>query len=357
VQQLDRLEPRDLEIVVLAHPGQPLALRHLRVERVEVDTRVVARRLTWIHASLPAWCARHGVDVLHKLATEVPFALPRTRLVTTVHDFMAEFHAESHAESHAAPADGDRLRRAYFALATRRCFARSDRVIAVSESVAAEARARHPEARDRIVAVPQGVDHPKAPCAARAAAERGARVLYVGVFLPHKGQLHAVRALDALAGRAPALARRTSLTFRGAVVDARHHEAVRRAAAGSRVAERIGFQAYERDADVDALYADVEVLLLLSEYEGFGLPLLEAQVRGIPVVCSDLPVFREVLGDSACFVEARDAEAVAAALEGVLTDDGLRAELARRGCENARRFSWERTARGTLEVYRRVALG
>jgi glycosyltransferase involved in cell wall biosynthesis len=293
--------------------------------------------------------------VLHKLATELPLAIPGTRVVTTVQDFMPQFFREA-LPDYAGRRLGHPAHFAYFDLVTRRCFARSDVVLTTTAAIAAEARRRFPRAAGRLATVPLGVEHPAGAAhgddARREPGDAPLRLLYVGTVSPYKGQLNAVRGFDRLAERDPAVAARATLTFRGFVAEPAYHAAVRDAAAQSRVADRIHFAPYEPRAGSADIYAAGDALVLLSEYEGFGLPPLEAQVAGLPVLCSDIAVFREVLGDGAEFVAQRDPDAVAAGLRRLVTDPARRAALVARGRENARRFSWARTARETLAVYR-----
>jgi glycosyltransferase involved in cell wall biosynthesis len=88
--------------------------------------------------------------------------------------------------------------------------------------------------------------------------------------------------------------------------------------------------------------------------EGFGLPALEAMACGTPVVASDRGSLPEVVGDAGLLIPPDDIEALTGAVERVLTDRALAADLRRRGLERARVFTWERTARSTLEVYREI---
>jgi len=108
------------------------------------------------------------------------------------------------------------------------------------------------------------------------------------------------------------------------------------------------------DADLPALYRHAAVFAYPSLYEGFGLPLLEAMASGVPVVTSNVSSMPEVAGDSALLVDPTDTAALAAALHRLLRDATLHARLRSAGLERAAAFSWDRTARETLAVYRRV---
>jgi glycosyltransferase involved in cell wall biosynthesis len=89
--------------------------------------------------------------------------------------------------------------------------------------------------------------------------------------------------------------------------------------------------------------------------EGFGLPVVEAMACGCPVIASNTTSLPEVAGDAAVLVDPRDADALAERLRAVLRDESLRRELRAKGLARAAEFSWERTARETVAVYRRVA--
>ncbi len=112
---------------------------------------------------------------------------------------------------------------------------------------------------------------------------------------------------------------------------------------------------YLADEQVAALYRGAEVAVLSSVYEGFGLPALEAMSLGTALVCSDIPVLREVAGDAALYAPPGRPEAWADRLAEVLADAELRAALGRRGRERAGRFDWWRTAEETVAVWRQAA--
>lgn len=114
------------------------------------------------------------------------------------------------------------------------------------------------------------------------------------------------------------------------------------------------FPGWVADEDLPAVYAGASALAFPSEFEGFGLPVLEAMACGAPVVCANTSSLPEVAGDAALLVDPLDTDALTAALRRVLSEPGLASELRRRGAAQAARFSWERTAQGTLAVYEQV---
>jgi glycosyltransferase involved in cell wall biosynthesis len=102
--------------------------------------------------------------------------------------------------------------------------------------------------------------------------------------------------------------------------------------------------------------AHADVLALVSLWEGFGMPVVEAMACGTAVVVSNCSSLPEVAGDAALTVDPYDVDAIASAIRAVVTNDELRRDLVRRGLQRAAQFTWERTAQLTLDVLRNVAL-
>jgi glycosyltransferase involved in cell wall biosynthesis len=113
----------------------------------------------------------------------------------------------------------------------------------------------------------------------------------------------------------------------------------------------LGKVADDRLPDV---YRCADVLLFPSWYEGFGLPVIEAMASGVPVVASDRGSLPEVVGDAGVLVDPEDHETMAKSVATIFDDAGFRAKLREAGLERARLFTWEKTAKRTLEVYRKV---
>jgi len=120
---------------------------------------------------------------------------------------------------------------------------------------------------------------------------------------------------------------------------------------GDRI-KRVGFVTSAED--LSALYSAADLFAFPSQYEGFGLPLLEAMTCGCPVVAADNSSIPEVTGDAASLCETDDIDAFAAALWSVLTDDIIRTRLIQAGHERVKYFSWRTCAEKTLAVYRKA---
>jgi len=117
------------------------------------------------------------------------------------------------------------------------------------------------------------------------------------------------------------------------------------------------FVEYITELDLAYYYSSAALLAFPSLYEGFGFPLLEAMACGCPVVTSNTSSLPEIVGEAGITVNPYDTDSLAQAMRQVLTDNKLRDDMVRKGLEQAKRFSWEKAARETLEVYNKVAGG
>ena len=112
---------------------------------------------------------------------------------------------------------------------------------------------------------------------------------------------------------------------------------------------------YVEDQQLAALYQHATVVVLPSLYEGFGLPAVEAQFAGAPLVCSDIPVLHEVAGEGALYAPPDRADLFAEAVQRVVTEDSTRETLIRTGTDQVSKLSWAKTATDTIAVWRAAA--
>jgi glycosyltransferase involved in cell wall biosynthesis len=175
-------------------------------------------------------------------------------------------------------------------------------------------------------------------------------ILFVGTIEPRKNLLTLVRAFEAVLRNS---ACETQLVVVGneGWLTGELHGFLKTAA----VSERVKFVGYLGDEDLRALYSSCLVFVYPSLYEGFGLPLLEAMACGAPVITSDIPSIRETVADVAILVSPTDVDELARAIVRLLENSGEREERSVWGKKHAAKFSWEKAAAATLNVYRRLS--
>ena len=120
------------------------------------------------------------------------------------------------------------------------------------------------------------------------------------------------------------------------------------------VAPRVRFPDWVSEEELNGLYDLSRAFVLPSLIEGFGLPVLEAMARGVPVACANVPALSEVAGDAALLFDPRSQDQVSAAVHRLLEDQVFAEGLVRRGHDRVKEFTWERTGASTLAGYRRA---
>lgn len=299
--------------------------------------------MLWLQATLPRRLERWGADVLLSALTIGPLR-GDTPFVSVVHDLTPVTHPEWHA----------RRTLVGFAPLWERTVDRAARFACVSEATARDLVDRYPETAARVRIARNGVDREffspaNDPDARRRARERwaGGRafVLYLGTLEPRKNVETLVAACERMWSRRPS---RPDLVLAGG--SGWKSGPLRERIAASDFRGRIHVAGYAPRDSARELYRAAEAFAYPSLEEGFGLPLLEAMACGTPSVSSDAPALLEVGGGAALTHPARDAGALAAALERALDDEDLRARLRAGGLARAARFSWDEAARTTAAV-------
>lgn len=124
-----------------------------------------------------------------------------------------------------------------------------------------------------------------------------------------------------------------------------------------KVSERVKFLDFVSDDDLPSLYKNALCFVLPSLYEGFGLPLLEAMKYDCPVLTSNVSSLPEAGGDAAVYFDPKDVDDIKEKIEGVITDSKLRSDMIKKGREQIKKFSWEKTAQQTLKVLEELGNG
>ena len=174
-------------------------------------------------------------------------------------------------------------------------------------------------------------------------------LLYAGNVKPHKNIDRAIEAFAKLRARG---FDRLKLLIIGDEISKTPQ--LRRMVHRHQLHREVRFLGFVPDATLAVLYRLADVFVFPSLYEGFGLPPLEAMASGTPVVTSNVSSLPEVVGDAALLVDPEDAEAIAGAVQRILTDADLRRSLTQKGLGRAHEFSWERSVRRIRDVYLEV---
>lgn len=297
----------------------------------------------WTHLRLSWEMQRHPPDVLFVPAHVIPLRHPRS--VVTIHDLGYLHFPDAH------PAKSRRM----LDWTTRWSARIATRMIAISDATKRDMIANYDIPDARIAVIPHGVSpdfrpaDPEAVLTVRSKYHLPERyILAVGTVQPRKnlGRLAAALSLVARAGLPH------HLVIAGKPGWLANNVKAELRASGMR--SRLSLLGYVAAEDLPALYSGADAFCFPSLYEGFGLPVLEAMACGTPVVASNTSAIPEVAGEAAILVSPTDVRELGAALVRVLADELRRRELIDRGRQRAGIFTWERTARATLDVLRHV---
>jgi len=318
------------------------------VPTVTVPVRA-RRRAEWVRgeqALLPGLAARAGVDLLHSLASTAP-ARGRFRRVATIHDL----HYRTIPEAHLGLVGlGMRV---LVPLAARR----SQLVITGSETSRSELVSLLGVAAEKIQVIPHGVGAqprvealPEGELRGRLGLGDRPVVLSVSAKRPHKNLPRLIEALAAVP--AP---ERPVLVVPGYPTS--HEDELRAQAARLGVSEDLRLLGWVDAEELEGLYEAAVCVVYPTLAEGFGLPVLEAMRRGVPVACSGTGAVREVAAGGALLFDPLRTDAITAAMQTLLADRSERERLRAAGLARAAQFTWERSARGHLAAYERVLSG
>jgi glycosyltransferase involved in cell wall biosynthesis len=294
--------------------------------------------------SLPRRLRAAKPDVFHCQYVLPPWGRPKT--VVTIHDLAYEHLPESFHP----------LERLRMKTLVRRAARQADHILTVSNYSAADIASRYGVPRERVTVTYLAASERFRPREKQASREQLARhygidspfILYVGRVQARKNLVRLVEAY--------ARVRQHGSTPKLVVVGKKDWGSERLLAKISELGlgTEVVFPGYVRYEDLPLFYNAAEVFVFPSLFEGFGLPVVESMASGVPTICSRGSSMEEVAGDGALLIDPLDTAALADALERVLGDAGLRAQLISRGLLRSSGFKAGTLAAQTLEVYRAV---
>jgi glycosyltransferase involved in cell wall biosynthesis len=236
---------------------------------------------------------------------------------------------------------------------------RASKIITVSEFSRQRILATYNVSPDSIHTIYNGVSPSFRPVPSSTAFTRVSQrfgvqwpfILSVGDLQPRKNHLGLIDSFNKLLQEEPALPHHLLLVGKPTWFAARVYEAAKQ----SPFAGRIHFTGFVNDDDLLHLYNSADLMVYPSFYEGFGLPIVEAQACGSAVACSNTSAMPEVADSAAILFNPHSRDEMFRAMRDILVDSELRQRMEKLGQKNALRFSWERAADQTLDIYYEVA--
>lgn len=319
---------------LLVHPALESFWRTSTPEAIVLPSTVRAMHLAqnW---KIPWRIGRLRPDLFFYPAHDPPLLL-RSPLVCTVHD-VTLFQNRPYFERF------DRAKLSYLKVVTPAGLRRARAVLTVSHHTRREiGEAFGEHLLPKVHVTPNGIIVP--PVGKRDSGAEKDRFLYVGTDRPHKNLPRIIEAYAIARRQAPDLPR---LEVVGGI---RMPAALRETITRAGVDDHVILRGYLSDEDLEACYAHAVALVFPSIAEGFGLPILEAMVRGVPVLTSNGTACAEVAADAALTVNPLEVDEIATAMVRLFRESNLRTELVRKGHDRASDFTWERTASQTFDV-------
>jgi glycosyltransferase involved in cell wall biosynthesis len=295
--------------------------------------------------ALPVEVFTGAVDLFHATDFVLPPTRKHTRTIVTVHDL-----SFIRVPDTATPG-----LRAYLNVVVPRSARAADHILADSQATKDDLIALYDVPTDKVTVLLSGVDPRFFPSGHLLLTTRSKYhipakpyLFTVGTVQPRKNYVRLIQAL--------ALVREqgydVDLVIAGGKgwLDDPIYAAIDASGLGGYV-HLIGFA---DDVDLPSLYSGAEMVVFPSLYEGFGFPVLEGMASGVPVITSNVSSLPEVAGEAALLVDPYQIEEIASAICQLLDDTDLRNTLTRRGLEQARRFTWERSAAHLQQIYANV---
>lgn len=305
------------------------------------------QRLIWDQVTFPLLANRAGAKLIHQPCFSTP-VIHRGKVVVTIHDLISVFFG------HNIPF----WSRQFFAKWMPLTYRFADHLIAVSEHTKKDAIAVLKIPAEKITVIHEAADEQYQPIDDQAAIKKvrekyqtGSEpyILHVGTLEPRKNLQFLVRSF---AAAKPNLGQ-TKLVLTGK--KGWYYEGLFTLVDDLKLQNEVLFTGYVEDEDIPLLYNGALVLAFPSLYEGFGLPPLEAMACGTPVISSNTSSMPEVVGEAGLLLSPADEESWTTALIEIVNDPKRRAEMSKKGLEQAKKFSWQKCARETVAVYEKVA--
>lgn len=316
---------------------------------LKLHTKMRSMRIFLEQFLFSRFIKNQGLDVFHGPSFMLPVFKPKgTKCVITVHDLTFLRYPESFTFE----------TKLYYKLFFRQSIKNADMIIADSQATKDDIMLYYHVPKNKIKVIYLGVDKAFTPVADKFHVAKVQKkyalpkkfFLFTGLLSPRKNIEGVLRAFNSL---------NIDLykEYHFVIVGGKGwlYDPIFKYVEEHNLKERVHFTGYIDEGDLPVFYTLAEALVFPSFYEGFGLPILEAMACGCPVITSNISSMPEVAGDAALLVDPKNTQNILTAMEKIVSDKELRKKLVEKGYEQAKQFTWEKTAEETLALYKQVA--
>ena len=338
----------------------PIEQENFMLISCNMYSEMPAYRRLWEQFAFPGYVKKYGLDLLHCPINVLPI-MAKCKTVLTLIDTQY-FQNPDHFSF---------LRREYLKTMMKMSFEKSDGVITISEEVKKEIHDIFDKSRGKVKAIHLGmsdsfrvIENEKVLDVKKKYGIRGPYILFFGYPHYRKNLLRLITAFSRIIKRLP---HDYLFVIAGEMgTEETDFHKVKEEIMNHGLDKRVVFTGYihgsgtpgeYENLDMTSILNGAELMVYPSLYEGFGLPVVEAMACGTPVLTSDIPVMHELVGDSAVIVDPKDIDDIAEGMLRGLTDKALRADLVSEGLKLAEKYSWENTAKKTLDYYKQIYRG
>lgn len=343
IQNIAKINPPidGIRYVLYLRPGQKVNFRLPQ----NFEAKVINLRYLWTQIGLAIETIFRPPDILFIPAHTLPLLTrifrPSTKIIVTVHGLEGKF----------LPQTGRFLSHIYRNWSISWAVKFADKLIAVSKDTKKNIIKTYHTNTKKIKVIHEGVDLKRFKDYQNISKyiAYGDYILFVGTVQPRKNLIRLIEAFSELQDKKIRLLIVGKLGWL--------YEDIVGAPKRFGVESRVVFLGRVEDGNLPGLYKGAKLFVLPSITEGFGLPILEAQAAGVPVVCSKTGALAEVAGKGAFFINPLSVDSIKEGMEEVLAKKGLRNRLVREGRANAAKFGWENTAYNTLKLFNKIYKG
>lgn len=315
--------------------------------------RKILPRLFFEQFILPRKCKKENIDIIFSTHYTIPY-FTRIKRIVAFHDTTFYHFPELH----------QKIKRFYFKTLIPLSIKKSSAIISVSQSTKDDLLHRFKKLNpEKITVIHHGVDPIKEkekeiePISKKIMAKYGLTpqkyLLFVGTLEPRKNIKGLLQAFHSIRESNPNIKDEFKLVIVGK--KGWFYKEIFEITRKLHMEETVIFTGYVDEDEKQALLLKAFLFVYPSFYEGFGIPILEAMACGIPVITGNVSALPEVAGNAAILINPNDRGEISTAVTGVLSDPELHEELSKKGPEQAKKFSWENTARKTLELIEKIA--